>query len=84
MIISIFCCMNRRMLRDAMDARVTLDKSIAETNRDMANTAINLDVLERQIEDLIEYANSQKKDVEEEIQEDIVGAYNTIKANDKR
>ena len=76
--------MNRRMLRDAMDARVTLDKSIAETNRDMANTAINLDVLERQIEDLIEYANSQKMDVEEEIQEDIVGAYNTIKANDKR
>lgn len=73
----------RRILTDAKDATQTLMEDLTKTNTDIAETDNDLIVLNNLIAELLEHANQQKMDVTEVIQEDIVGAYNTIVANDQ-
>lgn len=77
----IFIC--RQKLLDAEEAMMTLTGNFRQTNKDMAKTEDDVSALNKQIQDLIEHAKRQKLTVDDVIQEDIVGAYQSIKANNK-
>ena len=62
----------------------TLTENFKDANSEIAQTDNKLSVLKNQIKDLIEDANAQKIAVNEVVQEDLIGAYNTIVENEKR
>lgn len=74
----------RNTLTDAMEALGILTDNFLKTNKDITTTTTSLTTLNNTIKDLVEYAKGQKLNVDMLIQEDIVGAYKTIVANEKR
>jgi len=63
-------------------AKLTVD--FTSTTQNLAQTENHLSVVDNQISELLAQAQEQKKAVDALIQEDINGAFNTIKANEKR
>lgn len=72
------------MLGQALNDLETLSFNFKTTNQQIAQTDNNVSVLQAQMNHLVRSAEQAKKAVEDLIQADINGAYNTIKANAQR
>lgn len=73
----------RLLLESAQSEIAVLDNNFKETNKEVAQTESHLSALELQIAELLQFAQAQKIDVDKAVQEDIVGAYKTIQANEQ-